>query len=81
MSKELRCTITDEEYDRVSAHVAAKGRFSNVANYIRFVVFTDLDRGRSGAHHPVTGGKPGRPPINRGKDLNPAPGAKTEGQG
>jgi hypothetical protein len=80
MSKEIRCTVTDEEFDLVEAYIKRKGRWAKMPHFVRWVIFTELERGRPGAHHAVTGGKVGRPPINRGKDLPATFGGNLEGQ-
>jgi hypothetical protein len=71
MSKEIRCTVTDDEYDQIKAFVARKGKFSRLAHYLRFLIFTDLARGRPGAHHPLSGRNVGRPPKESGKIPSP----------
>jgi len=47
---EMRCGCTQEELQQVRDHVKAKKKWPNIAAFIRYCVFTEIDRNKAGAH-------------------------------
>jgi hypothetical protein len=50
MSKEVRFTATDEEYEKITSYVAKKRRWKKVSHFLRDACFQAIDRNPSGRH-------------------------------
>jgi len=53
MSREIRFTVTDEEYADVLAYVKEKRRWRNISAFLRDACFKEISRNRTGSHHPT----------------------------
>jgi len=73
MSRMMSFKADDAEESEISEYCKAK-HFKSIPDFLRYAVFGYMDRNRLGAHHPVTGKRPGRP-------LKSLAGAKHEETG
>jgi len=67
MSREVRFTATDEEYAQIEAYVQSKRRWRKVSHFLRYAVFTAMDRNPVGRHD-----------IRRGADRTDPSGGISE---
>ena len=49
-SKELRVTVSQEDYQRVADYVSSKRKWRRVGDFLRFAVFTVMERNPTGRH-------------------------------
>ena len=56
MRRELRVSVTEEEYAEVVAYVVRKKRWREVSHFVRDCVFQAISRNPPGRHVPVRGG-------------------------
>ena len=50
MSREVRFTVTDEEYDDILAYVQRKRQWRQVSHFLRYVCFQAMGRNPVGRH-------------------------------
>ena len=57
MRRELRCSVSEYDWQTVDDFVKVKRKWKKVSDFVRYAVFTEMARNKPGRHDQVTAHK------------------------